>query len=92
MQPSQRKQLDPKRKWARLRQGAEKLKASVRAKVEHALHVLKNLFRHKKARYNGWGRTRDSCSACSGWPIWSSPRGRRWRSMPEVGLERGRRP
>jgi len=31
----------------------EKLKASVRAKVEHAFHVLKNIFRYKKARYKG---------------------------------------
>jgi IS5 family transposase len=53
MQPSQRKQLDPKTKWARLLEKAEKLKASVRAKVEHPFHVIKNLFRHKKARYQG---------------------------------------
>ena len=53
MQPGQRKQLDPKRKWARLLEKAEKLKASVRAKVEHPFHVVKNLFRHKKARYKG---------------------------------------
>src|SRR6266567_1411764 len=31
----------------------EKLKASVRAKVEHAFHVLKNIFRYQKARYKG---------------------------------------
>ena len=31
----------------------EKLKASVRAKVEHAFHVLKNIFHYKKARYKG---------------------------------------
>lgn len=32
---------------------AERAKASVRAKVEHAFHVIKNLFKHKKARYRG---------------------------------------
>src|SRR5664280_1453623 len=32
---------------------AEQLKASVRAKVEHPFHVIKNLFRHKKVRYKG---------------------------------------
>lgn len=32
---------------------AERAKASVRAKVEHAFHVVKNLFRHRKARYRG---------------------------------------
>ena len=53
IQPGQRKQLDPKRKSARLLETAEKLKASVRAKVEHPFHVIKNLFRHKKARYKG---------------------------------------
>lgn len=31
----------------------EKLKASLRAKVEHAFHVLKNIFQYKKARYKG---------------------------------------
>ena len=36
------------------RQGKlEKAKASVRAKVEHPFHVLKNLFRHRKTRYRG---------------------------------------
>ena len=53
MQPSQRKQLDLTRKWARLLEQAEHLKASVRAKVEHPFHVVKNLFRHRKARYKG---------------------------------------
>lgn len=31
----------------------EKMKASIRAKVEHPLHVIKNLFGHRKARYEG---------------------------------------
>jgi IS5 family transposase len=53
MQPGKRRQLDPARKWARLLEHAEQLKASVRAKVEHPFHVIKNLFRHKKARYKG---------------------------------------
>ena len=53
MQPGKRRQLDPTRKWARLLEKAEQLKASIRAKVEHPFHVIKNLFRHKKARYKG---------------------------------------
>ena len=53
MQPGKRRQLDPKRKWARLLEQAEQLKASIRAKVEHPFHVIKNLFRHKKVRYKG---------------------------------------
>ena len=32
-------------------QAAEKLKASVRAFVEHPFHIVKNLFRHRKVRY-----------------------------------------
>ena len=31
----------------------ERTKASVRAKVEHPFHVIKNLFRHRKTRYRG---------------------------------------
>lgn len=31
----------------------EHTKASIRAKVEHPFHVVKNLFRHRKTRYRG---------------------------------------
>jgi len=31
----------------------EKLKAQLRARVEHPFHIIKNLFRHRKARYRG---------------------------------------
>ena len=70
MPPNQRKQLDPKSKRARLLEKAEKLKASVRAKVDHLFHVIKNLFRHKKVRYKGLARNEALCSASLGWPIW----------------------
>jgi IS5 family transposase len=53
MRPGKRRQLDTTRKWARLLEKAEQLKASIRAKVEHPFHVIKNLFRHKKTRYKG---------------------------------------
>lgn len=53
MQPGKRKQLDPTFEWARLLEKVEQLKASIRAKVEHPFHVVKNLFHHKKARYKG---------------------------------------
>jgi len=53
MQPGKRRKLDLTRKWARLLEQAEQLKASVRAKVEHPFHIVKNLFRHKKVRYKG---------------------------------------
>lgn len=32
---------------------AERAKASIRAKVEHVFHVVKNLFGHRKCRYKG---------------------------------------
>ena len=31
----------------------ERLKAQVRARVEHPFHIIKNLFKHRKARYRG---------------------------------------
>ena len=37
----------------RLAQAYEKLKAQTRALVEHPFHVIKNIFKHKKARYKG---------------------------------------
>lgn len=36
-----------------LRRAIEKTKASIRAKVEHPFHVIKNLFGYRKARYKG---------------------------------------
>ncbi|MFX4728889.1 transposase, partial [Acinetobacter baumannii] len=41
---------DPRRQ---LIEQAEHAKASIRSKVEHAFHVVKNLFRHRKCRYKG---------------------------------------
>jgi len=36
-----------------LAQAYEKLKAQVRARVEHPFHVIKNIFKYKKTRYRG---------------------------------------
>ena len=36
-----------------LAQAYEKLKAKIRARVEHPFHVIKNIFKHKKTRYKG---------------------------------------
>ena len=36
-----------------LSERAEKMKASIRAKVEHPFHVVENLFGHRKTRYKG---------------------------------------
>ncbi|HDQ4125097.1 TPA: IS5 family transposase [Pseudomonas aeruginosa] len=52
MKRSQRKAL-PGDELGQLREKAEKLKASIRAKVEHPFHVVKNLFKHRKTRYRG---------------------------------------
>ena len=91
MQPGKRRQLDLTRKWARLLEKAEQLKASIRAKVEHPFHVIKNLFRHKKTRYKGLAKNEAQLFSLFGWRIWSSPRGRCWSLMPEVRLEHRKR-
>jgi IS5 family transposase len=52
MKRSKRKAL-PANKLGRMREKLEQIKASVRAKVEHPFHVVKNLFRHRKTRYRG---------------------------------------
>lgn len=53
MRPGKRRALDMKSKSNRLREEAEKLKASVRAKVEHAFRVIKLQFGYTKVRYRG---------------------------------------
>jgi transposase, IS5 family len=52
MRPSKRKALD-KSAAGELMEKLEHAKASIRAKVEHPFHVVKNLFHHRKARYKG---------------------------------------
>ncbi|MGA7180374.1 MAG: IS5 family transposase [Thiobacillaceae bacterium] len=52
LRPGKRRAL-PDTESGRLCERIEKLKASVRAKVEHPFHIVKNLFGHKKARYRG---------------------------------------
>jgi transposase, IS5 family len=41
-----------------LTERAETLKARIRARVEHPVHVVKNLFRHRKVRYRGLAKNR----------------------------------
>lgn len=52
MKRGKRKALSNTR-WGKLREKIEKTKASIRSKVEHPFHVVKNLFGHRKARYRG---------------------------------------
>jgi len=55
MKRSKRRAL-PSNELGRMREKLEQLKASVRAKVEHPFHVIKNLFGHRKTRYRGLGK------------------------------------
>lgn len=52
MKRGKRKAL-PKTPLGELQEWIEQAKASIRAKVEHPFHVVKNLFHHRKARYRG---------------------------------------
>jgi len=53
MRPGKRKQLDKTQSLGRLMDELEKLKASIRAKVEHPFRVIKRQFGHVKVRYRG---------------------------------------
>jgi IS5 family transposase len=53
MRPGKRRALDKNSPWGNLLDKAEKLKASVRAKVEHPFRVLKVQFGFTKVRYRG---------------------------------------
>jgi transposase, IS5 family len=52
MKPGKHRAL-PDTALGKLREQIEQAKARIRAKVEHPFHVLKNLLRHRKARYRG---------------------------------------
>ena len=53
LRPSKRRALDPERELHQLLEKAEKLKASIRAKVEHPFRVIKQQFDYAKVRYRG---------------------------------------
>jgi IS5 family transposase len=52
MKPGKRKLLTDSA-LGQMLEKVEKIKASIRAKVEHPFHIVKNLFRYKKTRYRG---------------------------------------
>ena len=52
MMPGKRRAL-PDTPWGAITDKLEQTKARIRAKGEHAFHVVKNLFRHRKTRYRG---------------------------------------
>jgi IS5 family transposase len=53
MRPGKRRALDKSRESNRLIDKLERLKASIRAKVEHPFRVIKRQFGHVKVRYRG---------------------------------------
>ena len=55
MRPGKRRELAG-HGWAQKLEWVEQIKASIRAKVEHPFHVVKNLFRHRKTRYRGMAK------------------------------------
>lgn len=53
MRPGRRRQLNLRTRLGQLQEKLEHLKASVRAKVEHPFHIVKNLLGYRKAKYRG---------------------------------------
>ena len=53
MMPGQRKTMDKSKPVNALKEQLEKLKAGIRAKVEHPFRVIKCQFGHRKVRYRG---------------------------------------
>ena len=53
MRPGKRRALDKTKASGQLTEQVEKIKASVRAKVEHPFRVIKQQFGHVKVRYRG---------------------------------------
>lgn len=53
MRPGKRAALDKSKRLGQLQDRLERLKASIRAKVEHPFRVLKRQFAHVKVRYRG---------------------------------------
>ena len=53
MKPGKREALDQSKRVDQLKEQLEKVKASIRAKVEHPFRVIKRQFGHVKVRYRG---------------------------------------
>ena len=63
------KKVNEKRPLRAILDELEHAKASIRAKVEHPFHVVKNLFRHRKTRYKGLPKN----TAHASWKVIVSP-------------------
>lgn len=53
MRPGKRQALDPAFRLHQVHEELERLKSSVRAKVEHPFRIVKQQFGYAKARYRG---------------------------------------
>jgi IS5 family transposase len=80
MRPGKRRKL-PNSPWGELMDRLEQVKARIRAKGEHAFHVVKNLFRHRKTRYRGLEKTPEQLYTLFG--LANLVLARRWLLAPE---------
>jgi IS5 family transposase len=55
LRPGARRAL-PDDEVGQLKRRSERVKAGLRAKVEHPFHIVKNLFKYRKTRYRGLAR------------------------------------
>jgi IS5 family transposase len=62
MRPGKRRALDAGRELHQLLEKAEKLKASIRAKVEHPFRIVKQQFGYAKVRYHGLAKNTALCN------------------------------
>ncbi len=53
MRPGKHRMLPMDTAWGQMLEKVEKIKASIRAKVEHPFHIIKNRFGLRKVRYRG---------------------------------------
>ncbi len=83
MRPGKRRAL-PATPWGELMERIEQTKARIRAKAEHAFHVVKNLFGHKKTRYRGLEKNRKQLFTLFG--LANLVLARRWLLVPDGGI------
>lgn len=81
LRPGKRKAL-PKNPWGERMEWIEQAKASIRAKVEHPFHVVKNLFRHRKTRYRGLDKNTKQLFTLFG--LANLVLARKWLLVPEA--------
>jgi IS5 family transposase len=80
MRPGKRRALDESAE-GEAQEWLEQAKASIRAKVEHPFHVVKNLFHHRKTRYRGLAKNAAQLFALFG--LANLMLARRWLLTPQ---------